>query len=350
MDSPVNSPAIFWDFSRSPASVRLLVEFGCERGLAADTLLIGSGLQRRQLDDPNVELSAAQELCVTGNLLRLSNESGRLGIQVGLRYRFSVYGVWGYGLISSATAADALSLALRFTPLTFAFTTISYHSDQHRSILTFAEPDLEPDLRQFVVERDMAAAMALMRELTGPDTAVTAATFKFPKYKNATDRQEVQAAFGVEPVYRAKANTLVFDSRALNRPLPNANPITAAMCEQLCDQLLQRRRVRTSKADIVRQYLHAPGRTQFDLATIARLTNTSHRTLKRRLQEEGTSFRQLATEARREIAVELLGNGQLTMAEIAERLGFSDPSSFSQAFKRWYGVAPSGYRCQRTRD
>ncbi|OJA24332.1 hypothetical protein BGV47_31550 [Burkholderia ubonensis] len=63
---------------------------------------------------------------------------------------------------------------------------------------------------------------------------------------------------------------------------------------------------------------------------MARLMNTSARKLKRRLLDEGTTFRAL------------LGDERPTLTEVAERLGFSDLSSFSQAFKRWYGVAPGG--------
>lgn len=72
--------------------------------------------------------------------------------------------------------------------------------------------------------------------------------------------------------------------------------------------------------------------------------NTSPRTLKRRLQEEGTTFRTLLAEARGAMAEALLGDAHLPLTEVAERLGFSDLSSFSQAFKRWYGVPPGAYR------
>jgi AraC-like DNA-binding protein len=62
--------------------------------------------------------------------------------------------------------------------------------------------------------------------------------------------------------------------------------------------------------------------------------------------EDGTSFRKLSTEVRRQKAIELLQDDRLTIADIADRLGFSDASSFSQAFKRWHGVAPVLYRRQ----
>jgi AraC-like DNA-binding protein len=79
------------------------------------------------------------------------------------------------------------------------------------------------------------------------------------------------------------------------------------------------------------------------------MMNTSARTLKRRLQEDGTTFRTLLNEARSAMAETLLSDAHLTLTEIAERLGYSDLSSFSQAFKRWYGVAPQVYRAGMVR-
>ena len=79
----------FWDFTRSPASARLLVDFGDERGVPHATLLAGTGLANAQLDDPKVEVTAAQELRLTGNLLRALGRAPGLGFEVGLRYHFS---------------------------------------------------------------------------------------------------------------------------------------------------------------------------------------------------------------------------------------------------------------------
>ncbi|WP_366919535.1 AraC family transcriptional regulator [Hydrocarboniphaga sp.] len=335
----------FWDFKRSTASARLLVEFGRERGMAAEPLLRGSGLSLPQLDDPNTELSAAQELRVIGNLLRLSEGPSRFGIEVGLRYHFSTYGLWGYGLISSATVADALRLALRFLPLTYAFTLITLHEEGELAVLSFGEPDLAPDLRRFLVERDMAAAATLMREIAGPDLMISRLRFRAPEPKRPPKAAtELRSLFGTQPSYGAATNSLAFDRVFLPRALPQANPITAAMCHQLCSELLERRRARSSTASLVRQYLSVPGSVAPDLASMARLGNTSERTLKRRLKNESTSFRELLAESRRAMADEMLRDSRLSLTEIAMRLGFADLSSFSQAFKRWHGVAPTYYR------
>ena len=121
-------------------------------------------------------MSAAQELRVAGNLLRLLEHPPGLGLEVGLQYHFSAYGVWGYGLISSATGADAMALALRFLPLTFAFCGIAYHEEGELGVLGFGEPALADGTGQFLLERDMAAAAVLLREIGGGDFRVRAFT------------------------------------------------------------------------------------------------------------------------------------------------------------------------------
>ena len=70
----------------------------------------------------------------------------------------------------------------------------------------------------------------------------------------------------------------------------------------------------------------------------------SERTLQRRLQEEATSFVQLLDDTRRELAEQYLGRLQLSLAQAAYLLGFSDQRSFFRACKRWFKVSPGQYR------
>jgi AraC-like DNA-binding protein len=113
----------------------------------------------------------------------------------------------------------------------------------------------------------------------------------------------------------------------------------------MCADMLERRRTQLGTAAVVRQYLssHALGQLP-SLAQVATLTSTGERTLKRRLQREGTSFRTLVAEVRADFAAELVREQKLPLSVVADRLGYADLSSFSQAFKRWHGVAPMVYR------
>lgn len=74
------------------------------------------------------------------------------------------------------------------------------------------------------------------------------------------------------------------------------------------------------------------------------LLNMSARTLRRRLEKEGTSYQRIKDNARRDVAISLLSRERLTVSEVAEQVGFSDPSAFHRSFKKWTGQSPGSYR------
>ena len=332
----------FWDFLRSPASVRLLVEFGGKQGVHPAKLLAGSRLTLAQLSDPNASVSPGQELKVITNLLHFSAHPADLGLEVGLSYHLSAYGILGYGMMSSATGVEALALAQQFLPLTYAFTVITYEARGESGQLKFVSPsDLDPMLQRFVVERAMGAACRLLHDVLGGDFQLEAIRLHYPR-ESQTQVTVPLHLFGAPVEFGGKENLLSFRREYLLRDLPQANPITVEMCKQMCAEQIERRRAKMGTATLIREYLDAlPASGTIGLHDIARLLNTSERTLKRWLQSEGTSFSALQTAARHAKAEILLEDGRLSLTEVAEALGFSDLSTFSQAYKRWTGVAPS---------
>lgn len=342
----------FWDFDRSPASARLMLDFGETRGVTRAALLSGTGLSAPRLDDPEAEITAAQELRMAANLANLLEAAPGLGFELGRQYDFATFGIWGDGLLASATVAEAVAFALRFLPLTYAFTAIAFRDAGALAVLTFGAPPLsDRALTQFLVERDMGAAAALLAGMVGEDFAL--ARFWMQGGDTAlagAAAAHVAGAASAELNFGARWNGLAVEPALLARPLPRANPVTAAVYEQMCKKLIERRRVHLGTATMVRHYLHATSDTApFSLDEMARLLHVSTRTLKRRLHEEGTTFQTLLDEARGALARALLGDPRLTLSEIADLLRFSDLSSFSQAFKRWHGMAPRTYRANLQR-
>lgn len=138
---------------------------------------------------------------------------------------------------------------------------------------------------------------------------------------------------------------LAFPTRLLGYRPATANPTTAAMCEQACRRLLERRRGPSQVSALVKEYLTVSTSPAIPtLESISRLTNTSTRTLRRQLMRERQTFRALVADGRSELAAELVLDGTQSMSDIAARLGYSSPSCFSQAFKRWHGVSPTLFR------
>ncbi len=76
------------------------------------------------------------------------------------------------------------------------------------------------------------------------------------------------------------------------------------------------------------------------MGTLADALHLTERTLRRRLDKDGITFQSLLDDVRRDEAVRLLDDHALTVAEIAERLGYSEPRSFRHAYRRWTGKTP----------
>lgn len=74
------------------------------------------------------------------------------------------------------------------------------------------------------------------------------------------------------------------------------------------------------------------------------MLNMSARTLRRRLEKEGTSYQRIKDNARRDVAITLLTRRGMTVSDVAEWVGFSDPSAFHRSFKKWTGLSPGEYR------
>jgi AraC-like DNA-binding protein len=77
---------------------------------------------------------------------------------------------------------------------------------------------------------------------------------------------------------------------------------------------------------------------------MADLANISARTLQRRLADDGHTYAQLVDQTRAELAIELLGDVDRTIGEIAAELGYSEPNNFARAFRRWTGKTPEQFR------
>ncbi|MFX0578210.1 AraC family transcriptional regulator [Nocardia nepalensis] len=337
-----------WDIPRSAMSAVFTTRLGEDKGVPVEVCLRDTGLTPRLLADPTAEISAAQELTVVANLVRALDYPPGLGIEAGLRYRVSSYGIWGFALISSPTLRSAIEIGLQFVNLTFAFSDIRVEQVGDEIRMVF-EPSarVEPELRRYVVERDAAAVMTLQRDLLASPIELNRATCAFPA-PPPDGLRLYEEVFGLDVRFDAAETMAAFDATVLDAPLPQANEHTAVMAVQQCSDLLARRQARTGLAGQIRDLLIERLPTLPDASEVAAEMHMSDRTLRHRLAEEGTSFRILVDEVRRQLAEELLVIRGLPVAEIAKRLGYLEVSSFSQAFRRWKGIGPRAYRQQHS--
>ncbi|WMR51444.1 helix-turn-helix transcriptional regulator, partial [Pseudomonas aeruginosa] len=137
-----------------------------------------------------------------------------------------------------------------------------------------------------------------------------------------------------------------FAARYLGMPLLQDERTLKQFLQHSPADLLARPDGGDSLTSQIRRLLGRDCRRWPDLDQVARQLHMSSQTLRRHLREEGGSFQQLKDHLRRDLAIYHLGRDELSIQDIAEQLGFSEPSAFHRAFKKWTGLTPGAYRHQ----
>ncbi|MFY9476315.1 MAG: AraC family transcriptional regulator [Aquabacterium sp.] len=335
-----------WDFRRGIATARVLVQLGLDKGASLESLLHQTGITRPMLDDAKAEIEATQEIQLIRNLLASLGHPPELGLEAGQRYHLTVYGLWGYAVLSSPTLGDAIHLTRRMLNQTFSLTRNIAVQEGDQIIITHMDEHLPPDVRQFIIDRDRAAITLLQREILGRPLSYTAFEMKHHEPDPVMVARYSEWT-GIRPTFGSAQHRSIFPAALMNEPLPQAEPHTARLCEEMCRKLVEARSSRTGVAAAVRdRLLRTPGHIP-DMEEISAEMHMTSRTLRRHLTAEGATFRALLEEVRSTLATELMANARLTHAEIAQRLGYADVTTFIEAFRRWKGVPPSEYRRQQ---
>ncbi|MCD4526266.1 AraC family transcriptional regulator [Nocardioides sp. cx-173] len=294
-----------WDFPRSAAGVALLVEYAGARGVAADRVLLGTGLRAEDLGG---EVTAAQELRVVRTLHGLL---GEVGCDVGQRYRAATFGAFGFALLASRTVLDAMVVALRFIDLSYAFAIPRAALEGDRVVVTLDGAELPADVRRFLVERDASAVRTVLDSL-------------------------VPGGVGAELTTDDGVARLEFAADQLDRPLPERSPERLELAARMCEDVVDGRRARTGLAQDVRVLITQRLPEGAPMLEVAAALALSERQFRRRLAAEGVGYRLLLDEVRSSLAHALhAGRATMPVAEVAARLGYADAAAYLHARRRW---------------
>ena len=156
---------------------------------------------------------------------------------------------------------------------------------------------------------------------------------------------DYKKAYGLSPDFSAKENHLVFNRSVILEPLHPSDPKLLLAIESYVQNLLENITGNIGLAGRVKEILvDSLGGRLPTLQEVAKKMALSPRGLQQKLALEGSSFRKLVNEVRREMAVYWLREGTMSMGEITFMLGFAEQSAFVRAFHRYEGVAPVKFR------
>ncbi|MEU8898068.1 AraC family transcriptional regulator [Nocardia sp. NPDC048505] len=328
-----------WEWRRTVTSSAVLVEVACARGAEAAEVLRGTGIDPAVLLDPAGEVTAAQELALVRNLVTRFGDEPGLGADAGRRTRLTMHGVYSLAVMSSPTVLAALATMVRYIGLSTSLSRVWHELDDGKALLFVDDSALPADLRAFLFERDLAAALVNYLLIVGakpPLLGVECAGGLAARSSAILENFEIPITDG------ARHHVLVLDAVELDQPMPMASPHAAELFDRECAELLERRGLHEGVAGAVREVLMRRLHGRLGQEDVAASLNLSLRTMRRRLAEEGTSYRQLCSETYGSLAEDLLSTG-LTVEDVAYRMGYSGAPSFSNAFKQWRGVSPGRF-------
>jgi len=314
-----------------------------EQGISPLALLRGTGLEPEQLEDEQARISTEQKVRLFGNVMRLSSRPD-VGLSAGSRQRLSDFGVWGYALVSSRSFGDAVMLGIKHVRLAGPVLEKRFRVEGESAIFEGHDVMNLGDVLPLATEFWFASIHKLGQCIL--EAPIPSRKLLLP-YKRPAHAAAYEQLFDCTVLFDQPVMEWHFEAAVLGRPCPNANPITAGLCERFCERLLDPLLNGPDGSELSRQIRTTclNGRGDFPSAEVmAGRLGLSVRTLHRRLSAEGLQYQRILDEVRHSLASEFLRGTSLSVEQVAARVGFSDASNFRKAFRKWTGGTPADFR------
>ncbi|CAM2185135.1 AraC family transcriptional regulator [Burkholderia orbicola] len=308
------------------------------RHIAGAALLEGTGLGADEVASPNLHVNRGQEQRCFRNLLRCSGVPS-IGLSIGARLHVSTLGLAGYAMLISGSVMQAFRCMGQFPLFMGLYFDVRVDAHAGGMSVTIGRYNGEPDLEVFQADMCLSSLRLIVSDLVGKPVWPEQVQLARRTPRNGADYAR---HFGCPVVFNAADNRLVFTSVDGTEAPRLANEVSFNALHGQCE-VLERQwaaSVGTRFADRAKE-LMARDLVRFkSMTALASALHLTERTLRRRLDKDGITFQSLLDNVRRDEAVRLLDDHALTVAAIAERLGYSEPRSFRHAYRRWTGKTP----------
>ena len=321
--------------------------FGAERlGLPAGEILQRSGLDPATSLQPMARVATWQ---VEGFLqeLLLASQDELLGLHIGQQMMPAIFNTMTSLAFSASSLREALTFTTKYQALIGGNSGGFHleHRDNGNMVLTGSMVTQHPVLRRHLMTNLILLGTSMVRFITGQPN-LTACRVQMEHAPVNDEEKAILENILLCPVTFGASNNLVeLDAHTLDLPINVFNDQRLVQAEAAARQQLEEVEKQQDLAGQLRwlaRDLMLSGLPR--RKTVADRLNISLRTLDRRMAEQGLSWQELLDETRQQLAQDYLKITDMTVADISQRLGFSDTRSFQRRFQQWTGLSPSKYR------
>jgi AraC-like DNA-binding protein len=321
--------------------VRAIVDELLRQGLTLEAIYAETGLTAAELADANHRLPMDRGTRVVAAATKISRTDA-LGLRVGATAPIGALHVVGHILTSCANMREAVQMFLRYHALVFEGGGFRLVERGEEGRFIYEHPFAGSRYERFAAEVSLTAVLRMGVQLSGSEKRPEEVRFRHgpPGYLD-----EYERVFGCPVRFGQPANEIVFKRRLLDQQQLHRDELLCELLRERADQLLADTRATERLAERIIDGL----KLQLQLGEaaperVAHRLGMTLRSLQRRLQQSSLSLSRLIDEARREVACASLRRPDVAIKDIAHKLGFSEPSAFHRAFKRWTGMTPARFR------
>lgn len=324
--------------------VHSLADAVASHGQDPQPLLEQYGLDAARLAEPGARLSIPRYMRM-GHAAIQQTQDPALGLRMGQLSRLSQAGLAGVTAAQAPTVREAARCLIRFEPLYGSNYRgqSSFHEDAHGAWLRFYSISPYNAYNRFVVDSIIAGWLAQLSSVGGVALRAERIEIEFtePAYLEAyRTLGDCPIQFGAERnQLRLGLDTL---AQRNHQHCPSTWRHLVQLCERELEQLTRTRSLRERIIQLLGPLLN--GGREPDLEEVAARLKLPTWTLRRKLAEEGTQFRAILNDTRRDLAMTYIRDTELAFGEIAYLLGFASAEAFQRAFKRWNDQTPGEFR------
>ncbi len=326
--------------ARRPLNVQRYLTRMAERGFDTATVLRGTGIDPARLSDPAYPVSTQASVAAIANMIRLTGDSS-LGLSFGQETRIADLGIIGHAIMSAHSVRHATSLWNQFCgSLLGSLVHPQIVEGSGNWIMRLNTPLPSGVVRLFCLEEMMAMGLHLLAPLYDRPLVVEQVRVAYPPPPHA---HRYFALLGCPVSFCAETTEIVVAHPPLDAPLITNDTQMNEICQRHCQQVLRGIGADSPLLSRLRSlFLHNASQLP-SLEDAAQTLGLSPRTLRRRLQEQGTHYQALRRDFYLDLAGEYLRSRQLAPKQVGYLLGFRFPTTFRRAFKSWTGQTVRQY-------
>lgn len=332
----------------SPPRVAMLIPRAIVRGVGgwgpdAERVLSAGSLSWSDLDDADATMSVACEEAMWRAAVLLDG-GALIGLRAARALGRGAFGALEYSVRNSATLTEGMQRLVRFARLLHGAQVFRFDPGARGGgVLSYRSPHVQDaPIAAVVGDFALAAVLLIGRDATGSALPVSEARLARAAPRSSADYVDV---FGPDVRFGAADWSLSFSPETLAMPMRAAdNELCEVLDRYLTRDLVALDASETFLARLRVQIKDLLGSGEPSIASVAAGLELGERTLQRRLRDIGTSFHDELNHVRRDLALRLLRQPDVTVTGVALLLGYGEVSSFHRAFRRWTGTTPGRFR------